>query len=199
MRRLSILCLTAVCVAAPAVQAGSLDGYIEPAMVMKLDFGGSERSEFNMGLRLNYATNVRQALGGLSASPDTAIEAVELRNGSHLFTGPALTQLDFNRSGFHKASLMGRTLVTRHLRVNQSEDEAVEEGGEEMAEDAAWYDYEQWGWAGWGLAAAGAVGVYLLVEDDDEDPAPAGNGGDGDGGDDECMTIPDPITGECII
>jgi len=200
MRRFSVLCLTAAAVMAPAVQAGSLDSYVEPAMVMNMQFGGTQRSEFNMGLRLNYATSVRQSLGTLSASPDTALEAVELRGGSHFFTGPALTQFDFNRTGFHKASLMGRTLVTKRLRLNQDEEvaeEGMEEGeeGEAPAEDAAWYDYEQWGWAGWGLAAAGAVGVYLLVEDDDDEPSQASSQ---EPPEEEC-TVPNPITGECVI
>ncbi len=200
MRRFSIFCLTIAGVMAPGVQAGSLDNVVEPAMVMKLDFGGSQRSEFNMGLRLNYSTSVRQALSALSANPETPVEALETGIGSSLFSGPALTQLDFNRNGFRKAYLLGLPLVTRHVRLNQTEEETAaeeapaEEGAEVPAEDAVWYDYEQWGWMGWGLAAAGAVGVYLLVDDDDSKPAASGGGGGGGGGD-ECGPdeVPNPL------
>jgi hypothetical protein len=124
---------------------------------------------------------------------------------------PALAQLDFNRNGFRKASLIGLPLVTRHVRVNQTDEAGGEEAPaeESMAEEApaeegmaeegaaeeewVWYDYTQWGWRSWSLAAAGAVGVYLLVADDNDDPAPAGGPPE-----EECEGIEDPITGECV-
>lgn len=185
---------------APAVAARSFDDVAEPALVMKLDFGGNARSELGVGLQLNYSTAVRQALGTLSASPATSIEALESGIGSRLLETPALAQFDFNRQGFRKASLIGLPLVTRHVRLNQAAgapDPAggivIQEGMSEedlqqpvppdslagkgsaekgtFAEDAAWYDYSRWGWKGWGLAAAGTVGAYLLVGGGNDDPS----------------------------
>lgn len=191
MRKSLILCLTTACVMAPALQARSFDEVVEPAMMMKLEFGGSSRSEFGVGLRLNYSTAVRRALATLSVSPESSIEAFESGIGSRLLETPALAQLDFNRHGFRKASLIGLPLVTRHVRVNQTDEAAGEEvpaeegmaeegmAEEAVAEEAAWYDFKEWGWKGWSLAAAGAVGVYLLAEGGSDDTAPAGGGSAG--------------------
>ncbi len=181
MRRSLILCLTAACVMAPAVMARSLDDVVEPAMMMQLDFGGGSRPEFGVGLRLNYSTPVRQALGMLSVNPETSLESFESGIGSRLLDTPALAQLDFNRHGFRKASLAGLPLVTRHLRLNQTEETASEEApAEETSSEEApaeeewvWYDYSQWGWRSWSLVGLGAVGIYLLVDSGKSDPAPS--------------------------
>lgn len=209
MRKYFIVPLTAACLIAPAAQARPLDEVFEPAIVMKLDFGGRTRPHLGMGVQLNYSTLVRRAMGARFVSHETSLEAYESSIGSHLMEGPALAQLDFNRQGFHRALLVGLPLVTRHLRLRQTEtsgaeppaeeattqeaeetkEEAVQETTEsEVTGDSSRYDFSQWSWQGWSVATAGAVGVYLLVDDDDTDePAPAGNGGGGGGNGVPCI------------
>lgn len=146
---------------APAVAARSFDDVAEPALVMKLDFGGNARSELGVGLQLNYSTAVRQALGALSASPATSIEALESGIGSRLLETPALAQFDFDRQGFRKASLIGLPLVTRHVRLNQA---AGAYSGEAPAEAPAEEGVVQEGAAEEGVAQEGMSEETLAQE-----------------------------------
>jgi hypothetical protein len=191
MRKWMAAACAALCTAAPVTQAASFEPAVEPAVLMKMDFGGTQRAELGLSLRLNYPQDVRQSLGLMAAQPDTARDAMLLRADSRLATGPALAQFDFTRNGFHRASLAGLPLVTRHVR-SQDEGEVAAEG-DVPAEDAAWYDYGSWGWMGWTLAAAGVVGVYLLVDDDDEESAQAGGGGSEEPPADDCIIPGGPL------
>lgn len=208
MRKQMAVAVLAACVMAPVVQAGPAETPFEPALMMKLEFGGVRQPELGMALRLNHSSKVRQSLAGFGSSDALSWQSQERSHGL-MFQGPALAQLDFKTTGAGRATLMGLPLVTRHVRSqNEGASTEVPADGSAPVADGTWYDYGTWGWKGWSLAAAGVAGVYLLASDDKSDnPATTAGGGEtagseeesGDEGGDPLLGCdPTGITGECI-
>lgn len=206
MKQIMWAAIAAACVVAPAAGAGSLDRVVEPALMMKLDFGGAARSGPSFALRLNYSSAVRQTLARMAASPDTRLQMLALSGNSRLLDGPALAQFDFNRQGFHSASLAGLPLVTRVVRLNQNADAPAADappadtppadsaaapvdaatpatidagaGAAAAAEPASWYDWHAWDWKTWTAVGVGAAAIiYVATKKKKDDPAPPPSGG----------------------